>query len=249
MGVMSVLTREYVEVMLIDLSHGGGYHVTGNTEAHAKLVALCEHYLAAPVAQGEPVAHGESCVDPHEIESCDNVRFNMGKLLTGAANALRGEPEPLHQHSWHDVPELASRAMKALREANELCRSAYQIAEREGKATRWDAFRKRLLESCLRQAEAIHGHEVRADSATCTAKTFRLNHEVTAQPREPLEALELWSFLRNVLEQGRSIQMDYVNGKYPTYEELCARVDEAARERYDELRAAIDMLGAGKDRA
>lgn len=42
---------------------------------------------------------------------------------------------------------------------------------------------------------------------------------------------ELWSLIRRVLDQGTAIQQDYAAGKYPTYEHLQARLDEAARER------------------
>lgn len=48
-----------------------------------------------------------------------------------------------------------------------------------------------------------------------------------------------WSFLRNVLSQGMAIQQDYQAGKYADYELLSARLDEAARERDDELLRAL----------
>lgn len=51
---------------------------------------------------------------------------------------------------------------------------------------------------------------------------------------------EAWGFLRNVLNQGMAIQMDYQGGKYETYEHLSARLDEAARERCDQMVAAIN---------
>lgn len=46
-----------------------------------------------------------------------------------------------------------------------------------------------------------------------------------------------WSFIRRVLEQGMAIQQDNAAGKYPTYEHLMCRVDEAARERDEQLTA------------
>lgn len=49
---------------------------------------------------------------------------------------------------------------------------------------------------------------------------------------------ELWSLLRRVLEQGVAIQQDYAAGKYASYEEYAARMDEAARERVEVLIAA-----------
>ena len=45
---------------------------------------------------------------------------------------------------------------------------------------------------------------------------------------------EQWSFFRRLLEQVMAIQQDYAAGKYPDYEDLSARLDEAARERDDE---------------
>lgn len=50
---------------------------------------------------------------------------------------------------------------------------------------------------------------------------------------------ELWSFLRRVLEQGGAIQMDYQTGKYESYEHYAARVDDAARERTEELETLL----------
>ena len=45
----------------------------------------------------------------------------------------------------------------------------------------------------------------------------------------------LWSFLRAVLEQGSAINNDYHAGKFTSYEEYSARMDEAARELADKL--------------
>ena len=50
---------------------------------------------------------------------------------------------------------------------------------------------------------------------------------------------DLWSFLRAVLEQGAAIQQDYAAGKYENYEHYAARIDEAARERAEQLRARL----------
>ena len=51
-----------------------------------------------------------------------------------------------------------------------------------------------------------------------------------------IRTLSLWSFLRNVLSQGRDIYLDH-EGK--GYEEYSARLDAAARERADELERAL----------
>jgi len=44
----------------------------------------------------------------------------------------------------------------ALKDANDLCRSAYQIAEREGAETNWTAFHTQLKASLERQHKALH---------------------------------------------------------------------------------------------
>lgn len=54
---------------------------------------------------------------------------------------------------------------------------------------------------------------------------------------------DAWSFLRRLLEQGRAIEQDNQAGRYPTYEHLSARLDEAARERRVELIAALGRKG------
>ena len=65
--------------------------------------------------------------DPHEvseaidaaiemIESAEEDRALCDKLadiLTRTANVLKGEPKPLHRHSWHDLPEVARRLVAA----------------------------------------------------------------------------------------------------------------------------------------
>lgn len=50
---------------------------------------------------------------------------------------------------------------------------------------------------------------------------------------------EAWSFLRNVLAQGMAIQMDAAAGKYQRSEEVSIRLDGAARERRDQMQAAL----------
>ena len=51
------------------------------------------------------------------IESAEEERALCDKLadiLTRTANELKGEPKPLHRHSWHDLPEVAQRLVAAL---------------------------------------------------------------------------------------------------------------------------------------
>lgn len=47
-------------------------------------------------------------------EESDALRGRMAELLTGVANALKGQPDPMTKHDWSDLPELAL----ALRTAN-----------------------------------------------------------------------------------------------------------------------------------
>jgi len=54
------------------------------------------------------------------IESAEEDRALCDKLadiLTRTANVLKGEPKPLHRHSWHDLPNVAQRLVAALEES------------------------------------------------------------------------------------------------------------------------------------
>lgn len=51
------------------------------------------------------------------IESAEEERDLCDKLadiLTRTANVLKGEPKPLHRHSWHDLPEVAQRLITTM---------------------------------------------------------------------------------------------------------------------------------------
>ena len=51
------------------------------------------------------------------IESAEEERALCDKLadiLTRTANVLKGEPKPLHRHSWHDLPNVAQRLVAAM---------------------------------------------------------------------------------------------------------------------------------------
>lgn len=50
-----------------------------------------------------------------EVEECNELETRLGTILRGVAVSLKGEPKPLHEHSWHDLPEKAA-AEKAARE-------------------------------------------------------------------------------------------------------------------------------------
>lgn len=62
-----------------------------------------------------------------------------------------------------------------MQEANELLRSAYQIASREGKDTYWEALKNNIEKELLKQAgvpDATDGQTILR--ATCTPKTYRI---------------------------------------------------------------------------
>ena len=69
-------------------------------------------------AQPDPREIGEAIDAAVEmIESAEEERALCDKLagiLTRTANVLKGEPKPLHRHSWHDLPEVAQRLVAAL---------------------------------------------------------------------------------------------------------------------------------------
>lgn len=60
-----------------------------------------------------------------------------------------------------------------LKEANDLLRSAYAIAERGGHETNWPAFRQRLLDALVKQSKLLIGTD-HLPAAVCTPKTFHL---------------------------------------------------------------------------
>ena len=56
--------------------------------------------------------------------------------------------------------------------SNDMLRSAYQIAEREGVSTNWKAFKARLMEVLVEQSLYLNNtsHE---GAASCTARNFK----------------------------------------------------------------------------
>ena len=69
------------------------------------------------VPQPDPREIGEAIDAAIEIiESAEEDRALCDKLagiLTRTANALKGDPKPLHRHSWHDLPDVAQRLVAA----------------------------------------------------------------------------------------------------------------------------------------
>jgi hypothetical protein len=55
-----------------------------------------------------------------------------------------------------DADDMRDYAAYVLKDANELCRSAMEIAKRDGRDTNWETFRARLQESLLRQHAVMY---------------------------------------------------------------------------------------------
>ena len=71
------------------------------------------------------------------LQHADNGEAQYGKPLMDAASALR-------------------RLSTALVDANDLCRSAWQISDRDGKETEWKNYRDCLGESLERQHRVMY---------------------------------------------------------------------------------------------
>ncbi|WP_175787547.1 hypothetical protein [Burkholderia anthina] len=71
--------------------------------------ALREATDVLPIFHGDQLTLGE---DDKEFQD-GGVIGRLSHLLTGVANALKGEPEPLTAHGWADLPELAQKAIQA----------------------------------------------------------------------------------------------------------------------------------------
>lgn len=74
-------------------------------ESFDRLVATCRALMCdAPTG----CADDSDCIS----DECDALRMRLSDLLTRTANALKGEPKPLHSHSWHDLPEIAAATVE-----------------------------------------------------------------------------------------------------------------------------------------
>ena len=61
-----------------------------------------------------------------------------------------------------------------MKNSNELLRSAFQIAQRKGKDTNWEAFENNLKRELTKQLGVASTDEQSVLRATCTAKTYRI---------------------------------------------------------------------------
>lgn len=54
-----------------------------------------------------------------ELDEGNQLRDRMGRLLTGVANALKGDPPPLVWHDWSDLPDVAKKVATAAAEKSQ----------------------------------------------------------------------------------------------------------------------------------
>lgn len=50
----------------------------------------------------------------HQLDEDDQLRTRLSTLLTGTANALKGEPPDLVWHDWSDLPAVAAKTVARL---------------------------------------------------------------------------------------------------------------------------------------
>ncbi len=62
-----------------------------------------------------------------ENDELHKLIARLAELLTGVANAIKGEPPPLVLHDWSDLPKLAGRLRKACAAALEVCDSPCRL--------------------------------------------------------------------------------------------------------------------------
>ena len=88
------------------------------TEVTTALRQFNDWRRGADVLQPNPREIGEAIDAAIEmIESAEEDRALWDELAgipTRTANVLKGEPKPLHRHSWHDLPEVAQRLITTM---------------------------------------------------------------------------------------------------------------------------------------
>lgn len=91
-----------------------------------------------------------------ELEEDYELRERLGGILTSTANALKGQPDPLMLHSWHDLAEWASSARAAADAAASLDAGRHQsIEEYEELVAMVRAWPRRLVKDATETAQAL----------------------------------------------------------------------------------------------
>lgn len=77
--------------------------------------------VQAAYAAGEKGVTGPPEAEQQQLaEEYHQLVTRLGNLLTGVANALKGDPDELAWHDWSDLPAVATAVMTDLGEAREL---------------------------------------------------------------------------------------------------------------------------------
>lgn len=102
-----------------------------------------------------PLSALQTLVDlKHDRDDLQRVLNRLSELLTGTANALKGEPGPLHLHDWSDLPVVAGQ-LRAEHEA--LGRYAHALArglsDAEAREEGWPATPRERTEARVRSGE------------------------------------------------------------------------------------------------
>lgn len=98
------LSREELEAIRAHATNGGGLN-----DYNAR--ALLAHIAALK----------------QEADFHFHLISRQGRLLTGVVNAIRGQPGELQSWSHHDAPELAQRAMRVVRAANQVLKDTAEF--------------------------------------------------------------------------------------------------------------------------
>ena len=94
-----------------------------------------------------------------EVEKNGCERCGEGKMWVIVANGIAGCTSYGNEDEAVELCDELNDAFdegrvfmsEALKDANDMCRSAMEVAKRDGKATNWETFRAKLHESLLRQ--------------------------------------------------------------------------------------------------
>lgn len=92
---------------LLNKHYGNWVHANGASWTAHMRNALTE--LAQGYEQRIRELEDEALLD-------DELRERMSGILTKTVNVLKGEPEKLCLHSWHDLPEVAQERIRQLEE-------------------------------------------------------------------------------------------------------------------------------------
>jgi hypothetical protein len=90
-----------------------------------------------------------------EADEADTLIAKQRELLTGVANALRGEPDPLRSHSHHDLPE---RALKMREQVARMPVCVGYMSRNE-----FDLMTQYLRRMTVREATLIFCHPIYID--------------------------------------------------------------------------------------